>query len=87
MRHLEPMPSRSPGPQLFGKRTHDTRTKVSDTTKAKLPQVWRSLGYTTEAHFLADLIEIRVCGVEHIATVQRDRLLEVAGIRQKKGSE
>jgi len=87
MRHLEPMPSRSPGPQLFGKRTHDKRTKVSDATAEKLPGIWRSLGYTSQAHFLADLIEIRVCGVEHVATVQRDRLLEVAGIGRKKGSE
>lgn len=64
---------------MFGKRTEDARTKLSSFTKERLAEVWRALGYRTEAEFLAELIELRVHGVEHVEKLHADRLRAVVG--------
>lgn len=84
-RRETPALSRAERSSLFGKRTCDKRTKVSDHTDEKLQALWRSLGYRTEAEFLAELIEIRVHGVEHVTRLQADRLRAVAGLGIEKG--
>lgn len=80
-----PALSRGERSSLFGKRTRDKRTKVSDFTDEKLQELWRSLGYSTEAQFLAELIEIRVHGVAHVEKLQGDRLRAVAGLGTERG--
>lgn len=82
-RRSDPAFSRGERPSMFGKRTEDARTRLSSFTKEKLSEVWRSLGYRTEAEFLAELIELRVHGVEHVERLHTDRLRAVAG----KGKE
>lgn len=75
--------SRSAQPSLFGKRTVDVRSKVAPETADALERLWRSLNFQTESEFLAQLIETRVHGVDHVMTVHRQRVLAVAG----KGNE
>lgn len=72
--------SRSTRPSPFGKRTRDVRTKLADHTKIALENLWRDLGYMTEADFLAELIELRVHGVEHVAKIHTDQLNRIAGM-------
>lgn len=77
-RNDAPVFSRSDRPSMFGKRTEDVRTRLAGYTKEKLSELWRSLGYRTEAEFLAELIEIRVHGLEHVNKLHADRLRAVA---------
>lgn len=84
-RRDKPAFSRSERASLFGKRTRDKRTKVSDFTDEKLQELWRALGYTTEAAFLAELIEIRVHGVAHVEKLHGDRVRAVAGLGTERG--
>jgi len=71
--------SRGQKSSLFGKRTRDTRFRISEFTAEKLAHLWRSLGYRTESEFLADLIELRVHGLDHVEKLHRDRLRAVSG--------
>lgn len=77
--------SRSERSSLFGKRTEEVRTRLAPFTKEKLGELWRALGYRTEAEFIAELIEIRVHGVRHIETLHGARVRAVAGIAKEKG--
>lgn len=87
MRDTAPSFSRSTRPSPFGKRTKDVRTKLAESTKLVLEQTWRELGYMTEADFLAELIELRVHGVEHVQKIHTDRLNAIAGIGQERGDQ
>lgn len=78
-RRSDPAFSRAERSSMFGKRTEDARTKVSAFTKERLTELWRSLGYRTESEFLADLIELRVHGVEHVERLHASRLRAVVG--------
>lgn len=79
--------SRSGRSSLYGKRTEDARTKLAAATKEALRALWSALDYPNESEFLADLIESRVHGVDHIMSVQRKRVLAVAGIGQEQGEK
>lgn len=77
--------SRSTRPSSFGKRTADVRTKLAPQTKEALGNKWRELGYSSEADYLADLIEIAVHGLDYVASLQEERLRKIAGIGKEKG--
>ena len=79
--------SRSTKPSPFGKRTHEVRTRVSEATAVVLDEKWHSLGYVTEAEYLAELIEIAVHGLEHVLRLQQERLYAIAGMGKEKGQE
>lgn len=75
--------SRSTRPSPFGKRTEKSSTRLAQFTKEELRKLWSGLGYQTEAEFLAELIELRVHGVDHVASVHMERLRRIAGIGEK----
>ena len=72
--------SRSTRPSSFGKRTEDVRTKLALPTKTGLSKKWRELGYSSEADYLADLIEIAVHGLDYVSTIHLERLKKIAGM-------
>ena len=77
--------SRSGNSSAFGKRTQAVRSLIPAVTKDALERLWRALGYPSESEFLAELIEIRVHGVEHVESLRRARVRAVAGIGTEKG--
>jgi hypothetical protein len=72
--------SRSTRPSPFGKRTEEVRTRLALETKTALGTKWRRLGYSTEAEYLADVIEIAVHGFDRVSSIQLERLRDIAGI-------
>lgn len=79
--------SRSTRPSPFGKRTHGVRTRISEETAVVLDEKWRSLGYKTEAEYLAELIEIAAHGLPQVLRLQEERLCAIAGIGTEKGTK
>lgn len=61
------------------------RTKLAQLTKTGLSKKWRELGYSSEADYVADLIEISVHGFDHVASLQEERLRVIAGIGNETG--
>lgn len=76
--------SRSARPSPFGKRTAKVQTKVSEETKLLLAVRWRDLGYTTEAAYVAELLECAAHGVEEVLKLQENRLLAIVGMGQQR---
>lgn len=79
--------SRSTRPSPFGKRTHEVRTRISEETSLVLAEKWRSLGYKTEAEFLAELIEVTTHGLPQVRRLQEERLCAIAGIGKESGEK
>lgn len=76
--------SRSTRPSPFGKRTEKAQTKISPETKVALAEKWHCMGYRTEAEYLAELIELAAHGVDAVLSLQKDRLLSIVGMGQKR---
>lgn len=82
----DPVFSRAERASIFGKRTRDTRTQLSDATKEKLAVLWRERGYRTESEYLAELIEVHVHGVHEVEKLHVDRVRALAGIGSENGA-
>lgn len=67
----------------FGKRERDVRAKVCDATYDALQKLFREEGYESMSEFIADVLDIRVHGFDHVASMALERLKRVAGRGQK----
>jgi len=63
---------------LGGKRSARVEARVTDETKLELTRRCHLLGIT-ESDFITTLVETSLFGVDHVLTVQRERLVQVCG--------
>ena len=75
--------SRPDRASLFGKRSEPARTLLAPATKEGLTELWRSLGFSSESEFIANLIETRVHGQGTVEKLAVERLRRASGIGQE----
>ena len=61
------------------KRTSRIEARVTDETKFDLARKCRELGMT-ESQFLERLVEVSLYGVEHVLSIERERIEKVCGL-------
>lgn len=72
--------ARSTGlPASMGKSTATVKTLVPELVKEDFDRLARELG-TTPSDFLRDMVLVRLYGVDHVASMQREQLRNAAGI-------
>lgn len=79
--------SRPDRASVFGKRIKPVRSLVAENTKEALVKIWRSLEFRSESEFVAELIEIRVHGIDHVEKLHGQRARAVAGIGHESNME
>jgi hypothetical protein len=79
--------SRSTGlPPSLGKATSELKAKVPDRVKDDFTRLARSLGLN-ESELLRDMVLVRLYGAEQVMSMQKQRLLMVAGTGAPIGPE
>lgn len=71
-------------PALWGKCTETVKARIPGEMFDALQQRARSLGMT-DAELLREIIAVSLYGVEHVASMHRQRLMQVAGMGPESG--